>query len=180
MTKLKIYNDVQSTKIEVETAFPLEISELLNEYGIVYKKIDLPDALSRSSNDEDLFKGVKEMLKPDLQRNNLKHCSVVSLDETNQNVERTKMKYLSEYKLEKNEAYLTIEGTYLLSLHFDEKVIQLNCDRGDFVTVPADINRWMDIGPTGHFSAVRCEESTEAPTVIYSGNNIADKFPRLS
>lgn len=178
MTKLKIYNHPESPVLQLETDLILEITELMDDAGVLYKKLKVDTYVSATYDSEHL-QSLYGFLKKEMSLDQLHYCSLVLLEESSAIHDRIRLKYLSEYTLAQQEAYLILDGKYQINLHSDEKVIQLQCEKGDFILIPADIKRWMDIGESGKLIAVKCTEKEEMASIQYTGSNIADRFPRL-
>ena len=176
MSQLSIYSNDFSTQLEMETRLPLEIGELLADAGILYQHIDLGGL--QSGHDSDVGR-LKQQLLGNNPESRLCQCSVASVGENFPNYERLRLRYLSEYYVEENEGYLVMEGKCLLSFHCRHKVMQLMCEKGDFVTIPQKTLRWMDMGSRACFTVLKCSEQEEAPVIFYTGSNISDIYPRL-
>ena len=179
MTKLRIYNHPESPSLDLETDLTLEISELMDDAEIVYRKLNT-DAANYMVNDDESLSKLQSQLMKEIPGNGLQYCTVVSVDESQSNHDKIRLKYLSEHTLEQDEAYLILDGKYQINLHLNEKVMQVECEKGDFVIIPANVKHWMDIGDKGKLSAVKCTEKEEMAAICYTGSNIADRFPRLT
>jgi 1,2-dihydroxy-3-keto-5-methylthiopentene dioxygenase len=53
------------------------------------------------------------------------------------------------------------------------------CETGDLISVPAGIRHWFDMGPTPHFTAIRLFTNPEGWIARFTGDPIADAFPRF-
>lgn len=179
MSQLKIYSKDTFAQLEMETRLPLEIEQLLGDAGIQYQRIDLPHSAAKIMADDEIMEALKAKMMVVHPLQKFHHCSVASVGELFPNYERLRLRYLSEYYVEEDEAYLIIEGKCLLSFHQENKVLQLLCEKGDHITIPAKILRWMDMGAKANFTVIKCSEQEEAPVIFYTGTNVSDKFPRL-
>lgn len=180
MPQLRIYSNDFSTQLEMETRLPLEISELLGDIGIVYDHVDLSSVAGRSPADEMQVEQLKQkmLLAKGQSGCRFGFCSIASVGENFPNYERLRLRYLSEYFVEEDESYLVIEGKCLFSFHCRHKVVQLWCEKGDSVIIPASLRRWMDLGHRANFTVLKCSEHEEAPVIFYTGSNISDIYPR--
>ena len=70
MTKLRIYNQLESPLLELETDLPLEISELLGDANITYKKTDLVSSVL-TANDTSALEKLFSKLKTEVALNKL-------------------------------------------------------------------------------------------------------------
>ena len=179
MSQLKIYSNDFSTQLEMETRLPLEIAELLGDAGIIYEHIDLLQPAGKSYLSDEQIDELKKKLLQDDPQNSFHHCSLATVGVNFPNYDRLRLRYLSEYHVEENEGYLIMEGKCLFGFHYRHKVMLLWCEKGDFITIPAKILRWMDLGNRANFTVLKCAEKEEAPVIYYTGSNISDIYPRL-
>lgn len=179
MSQLKIYSKDTAAQLEMETRLPMEIEQLLGDASIFYQRIELQHSASKIMADAELLAELKSKMIKTHPQHKFNHCSVASVGELFPNYERLRLRYLSEYYVEEDEAYLIMEGKCLLTFHKENKVLQLLCEKGDYITIPAKTLRWMDMGAKANFTVIKCSEQEEAPVIFYTGSNISDKFPRL-
>ena len=90
-----------------------------------------------------------------------------------------RQKFLSEHTHAEDEVRFFVEGCGLFSLHIDDEVLVTRCERGDLIGVPAGTRHWFDMGPAPAFCALRFFNNTEGWVARFTGDPIADRFPRL-
>ena len=61
-----------------------------------------------------------------------------------------------------------------------EEVLQVLCEADDWISVPAGTKHWFDMGAEPSFCAIRFFDNPEGWVAQFSGDPIADRFPRLS
>ena len=88
-------------------------------------------------------------------------------------------KFLSEHIHTEDEVRFFVDGKGLFSLHIDEKVYEVLCEKGDLISVPAHTKHWFDMGPEPQLVAIRFFNNPEGWVAHYSGNDIADRYSRL-
>ena len=88
-------------------------------------------------------------------------------------------KFLSEHTHAEDEVRFFVEGQGLFSLHIDQEVLVTLCERGDLISVPAGTRHWFDMGPTPSFCALRFFTNSEGWVATFTGDSIAERFPRL-
>ena len=54
----------------------------------------------------------------------------------------------------------------------------LSLEEGDLISVPAGMRHWFDMGPTPRFTAVRLFTNADGWIAKFTGDAIADRFPR--
>ena len=88
-------------------------------------------------------------------------------------------KFLSEHTHAEDEVRFFVEGQGLFSLHIDQEVLVTLCERGDLISVPAGTRHWFDMGPTPSFCALRFFNNSAGWVATFTGDSIAERFPRL-
>ena len=88
-------------------------------------------------------------------------------------------KFLSEHTHSEDEVRFFVEGQGLFSLHIAGEVLVALCERGDLISVPAGTRHWFDMGATPSFCALRFFNNSEGWVANFTGDSIADHFPRL-
>jgi hypothetical protein len=78
-----------------------------------------------------------------------------------------------------DEARLFAEGSGAFYLHAGGKVLVVVCERGDYLRVPAGTRHWFDMGPDPEFTAVRLFTDPAGWVASFTGDPIADRFPRF-
>lgn len=93
-------------------------------------------------------------------------------------------KFLSEHTHAEPEVRFFVEGRGLFVLHPQtdgpDRVYGLEAARGDLVFVPAGARHWFDMGEAPSFCAIRLFNNPEGWVARYTGDPIADRFPRLT
>lgn len=181
MSRLTIFPEKQADHVQLETDLALEISALLEDQGITFKQAAWHGAVDSLLADEEQQSDIKRDIVPLERQHQFPFHSLVIVDSLYPNFERLRLKYLSEYSVDKDELLYVLEGRLLLSFHINEQVLQLLCKAGDVVIIPAGVSHWLDIGQGNERLCVLfCRQQNQAPIMHYSGNNIADLFPRLA
>jgi 1,2-dihydroxy-3-keto-5-methylthiopentene dioxygenase len=93
--------------------------------------------------------------------------------------EALRAKFLSEHTHADDEVRFFVEGRGLFCLHIGHEVLQLVCEQGDWIAVPAGTRHWFDMGERPSFCALRFFDNTEGWVARFTGDPIADRFPRL-
>ncbi|QNJ28398.1 acireductone dioxygenase [Synechococcus sp. A15-24] len=88
-------------------------------------------------------------------------------------------KFLSEHTHAEDEVRFFVEGQGLFFLHINQEVLVTLCERGDLISVPAGTRHWFDMGPTPSFCALRFFNNSAGWVATFTGDSIAERFPRL-
>ncbi len=88
-------------------------------------------------------------------------------------------KFLAEHVHSEDEVRFFVEGRGLFCLHIEEEVLQLICEAGDWIAVPAGTRHWFDMGPEPGFCALRFFHNPEGWVAQFTGDPIAEVYPLL-
>jgi 1,2-dihydroxy-3-keto-5-methylthiopentene dioxygenase len=105
---------------------------------------------------------------------------VVSMNRNHPQKDALRQKFLSEHTHSEDEVRFFVAGQGLFSLHIQDKIYEVLCQKNDLISVPANTTHWFDMGPNPDFVAIRFFCNTEGWVAHYTGSNIADQFSRLN
>lgn len=90
-----------------------------------------------------------------------------------------RQKFLAEHTHSEDEVRFFVEGAGLFCLHLGDEVLQVLCEAGDWIAVPAGTKHWFDMGPRPHFCALRFFDNPEGWVAQFTGDPIASSYPGL-
>ncbi|KMM16931.1 acireductone dioxygenase [Synechococcus sp. GFB01] len=93
--------------------------------------------------------------------------------------EALRRKFLAEHTHSEDEVRFFVEGQGLFCLHIGEAVLQVLCEAGDWIAVPAGTRHWFDMGPEPRFCALRFFNNPDGWVARFTGDPIAEHYPRL-
>jgi 1,2-dihydroxy-3-keto-5-methylthiopentene dioxygenase len=93
--------------------------------------------------------------------------------------EALRRRFLAEHTHAEDEVRFFVAGRGLFCLHLGDEVLQLLCEQGDWLAVPAGTRHWFDMGPRPSFCALRFFNNPEGWVARFSGDRIHERFPLL-
>jgi 1,2-dihydroxy-3-keto-5-methylthiopentene dioxygenase len=90
-----------------------------------------------------------------------------------------RQKFLAEHTHSEDEMRFFVEGRGLFCLHIGEEVLQLVCEKNDWISVPAGTKHWFDMGPKPAFCALRFFDNPDGWVAAFTGDPIASRYPLL-
>ena len=92
-----------------------------------------------------------------------------------------RQKFLAEHTHAEDEVRFFVEGRGLFCIHAaeTEEVLQVLCERNDWISVPAGTRHWFDMGAKPQFTALRFFNNSEGWVAQFTGDQIASRFPLL-
>ena len=103
---------------------------------------------------------------------------VVSVKKTDNFVSARRNHFLSEHVHTEDEVRLFLGGTVLIYLHINARIHILQCERGDFLTIPKGVKHWLDMGPTPEYRCIRWFNTKEGFKNQLTGSCVAESAPR--
>lgn len=88
-------------------------------------------------------------------------------------------KFLSEHTHAEDEIRFFVAGQGLFTLHEQGRVFNMLCTQGDLISVPAGMRHWFDMGAAPDFTVIRLFLNPDGWIARFTGDDIADRFPRL-
>jgi 1,2-dihydroxy-3-keto-5-methylthiopentene dioxygenase len=114
-----------------------------------------------------------------IDRYEFRSSDVVSLRPDHPQKTDLRAKFLSEHTHDEFEVRFFVEGRGLFYLHPDERVIITLCEQGDLISVPAGMKHWFDMGELPDFKCIRLFTNPDGWIAAYTGDPIAERFPRF-
>jgi len=107
-----------------------------------------------------------------------KFADVISVNKTDGFAAARRNNFLSEHTHIDDEVRLFLSGTVLIYLHINARIHILQCERGDFLTIPKGVKHWLDMGPSPEYSCIRWFNSEGGLKNQLTGSCVAESSPR--
>lgn len=178
MSELIIYSeDVQR---QLQTRDAQQITQQLQTIGVRFEQWQ-PDApVHAGDSQEAILAAYRNDVDRIVRDNGFVSVDVISIDSDNPNKDALRQKFLSEHIHTEYEVRFFVDGCGLFYLHVGDKVYSVLCEKGDYISVPANTTHWFDLGPEPQLAAIRFFNNPDGWVAQYSGNPIAEKFPKLA
>lgn len=184
MSTLTVFADSNPAQAVFHSSNQIEIARELRSAGIRFEQWHTGHNIIDGVRPEQVMEAYKNQIDTLMAEGGYKTVDVISLDavanpEVQANVPVLRAKFLSEHRHSEDEVRFFVDGQGLFSLHVDDKVFEVLCQKGDLISVPANTPHWFDMGPRPKFVAIRFFNNTEGWVAHYTGSPIADLFSRL-
>ncbi|MCP9832065.1 cupin domain-containing protein [Synechococcus sp. HJ21-Hayes] len=158
---------------------PSLIAEALAERGIGFERWEAPVNLAADADPTAILAAYAAQIAR-VQASGT-YPTVDAIRMTPEHPERAalRQKFLSEHIHAEDEVRFFVEGRGLFCLHIGEEVLQVLCETGDWISVPAGTKHWFDMGSAPQFCAIRFFDNPEGWVAQFSGDPIAQRFPLL-
>ncbi len=179
MSRLTIYPDTDPQNPVLDTTDGAEIAEALNAIGVRFERWDAGQDLPAEADDA----AVMEAYAADIDRlkteNGYQAVDVIRIKPDNPQKDELRAKFLDEHTHSEDEVRFFVEGAGVFYLRVGGKVHMTLCERGDLISVPTGTQHWFDMGPAPHLTCIRLFTSKEGWVAQFTGDTIAQKFPKF-
>jgi 1,2-dihydroxy-3-keto-5-methylthiopentene dioxygenase len=172
MSHLAVYAEDAPERPLLETADPDEIAKTLDAIGVRFERWPTRDA------GDDTLAAYAEEIERLKAIGGYQAVDVASMVPDHPERAVFRQKFLSEHRHMEDEVRFFVDGEGLFTLHEDGRVFNMLCTKGDLIAVPAGMRHWFDMGPTPRFTAIRLFIEPEGWVAHFTGDDIADRFPR--
>jgi 1,2-dihydroxy-3-keto-5-methylthiopentene dioxygenase len=181
-TKVTVW-DAATGQTRAEHVDPDDITRALAAVGVTYERW-ATGVLPATANADDVLAAYA----PDVARLKADHgfttADVIRVGPRQADREALRAKFLEEHTHADPEVRFFVEGMGLFVLHppadaAGDRVVGLHAVSGDLVSVPAGLRHWFDMGAHPRFCAIRLFTDPAGWVAQYTGDRIADRFPRL-
>jgi 1,2-dihydroxy-3-keto-5-methylthiopentene dioxygenase len=177
MTRLRIYPLGDGGAPLIDTGDANEIAEALAPIGVRFEQ--WPSRPLPADADQE---SVLEAFAPEVERlkteNGYRAVDVMRVTPDHPDRLALRSKFLSEHRHSEDEVRFFVEGEGLFTLREDRNVYAVLCTAGDLISVPAGMRHWFDMGAAPGFTVIRLYVDPAGWVANYTGDSIADRFPR--
>ena len=179
MSFLTIYPDDQPENITLETADGDVISAEMGKIGVCFERWETQGILPADAGDEEVMAAYADDITRLKDENGYQSVDVIRLSSDHPDKDALRQKFLSEHVHSEDEVRFFVEGAGIFYLRVDGKVYMTLCERGDLISVPTGVKHWFDMGAEPHLTCIRLFTSKEGWVADYTGDKIADEFPKF-
>ena len=150
MSHLTIFRHCATSKTAnqpiLKSAAPDEIKNYLAERGIGFERWPAPVNLSSNAEAEEILRAYGPEIARVQANGNYQTIDAIRMQPTHPDRVALRQKFLAEHTHAENEVRFFVEGRGLFCLHINDEVLQVLCERKDWISVPAGTQHWFDMG----------------------------------
>lgn len=177
MSKLTIYNE--DAKILEAIESDADISKKLKIVGVDFYQWSADKKITKDMDQAAIIEAYKTEIDKLINLKGYQAVDVVSMFPDHPEKKMLREKFLSEHTHSEDEVRFFVRGQGLFSMHIDEKIYSILCNRGDLISVPANTPHWFDMGEYPEFSAIRMFNNPDGWVASFTGDKISERFPRM-
>lgn len=179
MTVLSTYPDRDGSQPALTTTDPARIHAILNAAGVGFERWNTDVEVSASDPPERILGAYGQWLTDLKRRGGYAAADVIALTPDHPNRVALRQKFLVEHVHAEDEVRFFVAGRGAFYLHVNDRVVVVTCERCDLIRVPANMRHWFDAGPEPNLVAIRVFTNPEGWVAQLTGDEIAQRFPRL-
>lgn len=181
MARLLVYPDTDSPATEPVQVCrdPEAIRAHLAEVDVEYDRLDLPAVeLDADAHQDEVIEAYRENLDALMQRYGFAAVDVLHVTSEHPSLTRLRCEFTSEHWHRNHEGRLFVDGHGLFYIRGDDAIYALLCGRGDFISLPAGVSHWFDMGERPAFRSIRLFSDPEGwGGAVPTGGDPAAHFP---
>jgi 1,2-dihydroxy-3-keto-5-methylthiopentene dioxygenase len=179
MSRLRIFADTAPATPLEDHATHDAIAAALAPIGVRFERWATRDGVQAGDAPETILAAYRDDIDRIMAEGGYRSCDVVSMAPDHPDREAMRAKFLDEHRHAEDEVRFFVDGSGLFTLHVDDRVYEVRCERGDFIGVPAGTRHWFDMGPAPRFVAIRVFTNADGWVADFTGDDIASRFPRF-
>lgn len=171
MTELRIIDEAAPGSDQRISEATL-IDQKLSEVGARFERVSLPDVdLDGDAGQDEVIERYRESLDRLMHRYCFATVDVVALSCRHPRADERRREFARVHRHRVAEGRLVVDGRVVFCLEKHGRVLALDCQRGDFIGLPAETGHWLITGSPPAFRSVRLFTATaECPGLPVSAS----------
>ncbi|WP_293396103.1 cupin [Nevskia sp.] len=177
MSELRIYEE-NGQPVASYSRFE-DIRDQLESIGVQFERWEATRQLDAEATQDEIIEAYRGSVNRLMNQYGFKSVDVISLHPAHPQKDVLRSKFLSEHRHDEFEVRFFVEGEALFYIRDAGRIHGVLCSQGDLISVPANVRHWFDMGPNPSFKAIRLFITPDGWVANFTGDKIADSFPRL-
>ena len=180
MSELQIHNASEpSAGPRLRTTDPAVIQATLAEKGIGFQRWPARQAFAAGADQASILQIYADEVARVQASGRYPTVDAIRMTPDHPERDSLRRKFLSEHTHAEDEVRFFVEGRGLFCLHIGDDVLQVMCEKADWIAVPAGTKHWFDMGSEPSFCAIRFFDNPEGWVAHFTGDDLAQRFPLL-
>lgn len=180
MSALTIFTDKAAGEPLFHSRDADVIRDKLNAQGVRFERWQADRDLGANPDAQTVIEAYQHAIDRLVAEKGYQSWDVISMRADNPQKAAMREKFLNEHTHGEDEVRFFVEGAGLFCLHLNGHVYQVLCEKNDLISVPAGTPHWFDMGSEPHFTAIRIFDNPEGWVAQFTGDDIAQGYPRLA
>lgn len=179
MSSLSVYPESSADLPNKVLTHLEDIASTLAAVGVHFARWQALTPLAPGASQEQVLAAYRPQIEQLMSERGYVAVDVLSVSDEQADKAELRAGLLDEQRLAEDEARFFVVGSGLFSLHIDDYVYALLCEKGDLIALPPGTRHWFDMGEHPHFVMIRLFGNTDGWVGALTGDDIASRFPRL-
>ncbi|WP_439888237.1 1,2-dihydroxy-3-keto-5-methylthiopentene dioxygenase [Pseudomonas sp. MBLB4123] len=179
MSSLSVYHESSPEQPNKVLTHLEDIASTLAEVGVRFERWQAVAPIAPGASQDEVIAAYRPQIDRLMSERGYVTVDVVSLSDDHPQKAELRAKFLDEHRHAEDEVRFFVAGRGLFTLHIDDHVYAVLCEKNDLISVPAGTRHWFDMGEHPHFVAIRLFNNPEGWVAQFTGEDIASRFPRL-
>jgi len=179
MSSLTVYHESSPQLPNKVLTHVGDIAATLAEQGVRFERWEASAPIQPGASQEAVIDAYRGQIDQLMAECGYQTVDVISLASDHPDKAALRAKFLEEHRHAEDEVRFFVAGRGLFTLHLGSYVYAVLCEKNDLISVPAGTPHWFDMGEQPHFVAIRLFNNAEGWVANFTGEPIAQHFPRL-
>jgi 1,2-dihydroxy-3-keto-5-methylthiopentene dioxygenase len=180
MSRLRIYDAKHPGASLGEFHDHAAIEHELRQVGVRFERWEANEPVWPGASQEEVIEAYRGDIDRLMESEGYQAVDVVSLKPDHPERAALRRKFLDEHTHSEDEVRFFVAGAGQFTLHIDGKVYEVLCEQGDLIGVPDGTRHWFDMSESPYFVAIRLFTNKEGWVAQFTGDDIAQRFPRMA
>jgi len=179
MSRLRIFDETRSqTPLAVHEKHAA-IARELGKVGVRFEQWEASQPIAPGASQDEVIAAYHSDIDRLKNEKGYQAVDVISLTPDHPDRATLRQKFLSEHTHSEDEVRFFVAGSGQFTLHIAGKVYDILCEQGDLIGVPDGTRHWFDMSESPYFVAIRLFTNKEGWVAQFTGDEIAQRFPRM-
>ena len=179
MSRLRIYEDSRADAPVATWTQQADIARELGAAGVRFEQWEASKPIVPGASQDEVIAAYRADIDRLMREEGYQSVDVISLKPDNPDRAAFRSKFLNEHMHSEDEVRFFVAGAGQFTLHIGDKVYEVLCEAGDLIGVPDRTRHWFDMSESPYFVAIRLFTNTQGWVAEFTGEDIAEKFPRM-
>jgi 1,2-dihydroxy-3-keto-5-methylthiopentene dioxygenase len=179
MSRLRIFDETQSQTPLAVYHDHAAITHELGKVGVRFEQWAASQPIAPGASQEEVIAAYRDDIQRLKDEKGYQAVDVISLAPDHPERATLRQKFLSEHTHSEDEVRFFVAGSGQFTLHIAGKVYDILCEQGDLIGVPDGTRHWFDMSESPYFVAIRLFTNKEGWVAEFTGDEIAQRFPRM-
>lgn len=179
MSRLRIFADDNGDAPLATHSSHARISEALAQVGVRFERWQAAQPVAPGASQDEVIAAYRSDIDRLMAEGGYRTVDVISLSPDHPDRAALRQKFLNEHTHAEDEVRFFVAGSGLFTLHIGDRVYEVLCEKGDLIGVPDGTRHWFDMSESPSFIAIRLFNNPEGWVARFTGDDIAQKFPRM-